>query len=254
MSSSTYSGFTYGHTVTEANRYIDFDEGSGELTGLIAVGSYTLGDYIGAVATALNNAGTQEYAVSLDRTTRTLTITAGASFDLLVTTGTNVSLSAYPLMGYTVNQSGTSLEGDSASGSLYEPQGPLQRYVDFADNVRTTNGIVRETATGRVEVVSYSTVEFMECNITPITNRELQGGSFKNDPQALENFREFMRYCITKAPIELILDLDTPTTFRSCLLESTRESGDGLNFKSKEWFQRKVIDYYQSGTLTFRGL
>ena len=253
MGIKTYSAFTYGHTVTESNRYIDFDEGIGELTALIAVGSYSLEEFVGAVSVAINNAGTQDYTVSLDRSTRQITISAASSFDLLVTTGTNLSLTAYTLMGYTADQSGTSLQGDSASGSFFEPQNLLQRFVDFQDNKRTTNAVVRQTATGRVEVVSYDVVNFMSCNITPITDITPQL-SIKTNANALSDYRDFMDYCITKSPIEFIPDIDTPSTFTKCLLESTRESNIGVNYTIKELFQRRLFGYFESGTLTFRGL
>ena len=253
MGIKTYSAFTYGHTITELNRLFDFDEGAGQLTASIQVGSYTLQEFTSAISNAINAAGTQEYTVSLDRSTRRFTISASSSFDLLVTTGTNAGLSAYSLMGYTLDASGTSLEGDSESGSLFEPQNILQKFVDFQDNKRTTNSSIRQTATGLVEVVSYDVVEFMECNMIPITDIAPQI-SIKDNVNAVSDFRDFMDYCITKSPIEFIPDLDAPSEFRKCLLESTRESSQGVNYKIKELFARKLFGYFESGTLTFRGL
>jgi hypothetical protein len=250
----TYSAFTYGHTITDSNKYIDFDEGAGELTATIVIGSYSLEEFKDAVAVALNAAGGQEYTVTINRTTRRLTISASSTFNLLAATGTNDTQSAYDLMGFVADTgSATSHEGENASGSFFEPQNILQKFVDFQDNIKTTNSTKRQTATGRVEVVSYGNVSFMECNIVPITDISPQL-SIKNNVNAVSDFRAFMNYCITKAPIEFIQDIDTPSTFTKCLLESTRESKDGVDFKIKELFSRKLFGYYESGTLTFRGL
>ena len=63
-----------------------------------------------------------------------------------------------------------------------------------------------------------------------------------------------MNYCITKAPIEFVADLEAPTIFRQCLLDRTRESKDGVDFKIRELFSKKLFGYFESGSLTFRGL
>lgn len=252
MGIKTYSAFTYGHTINESNKYIDFNEGAGELTATIEDGSYSLGDFVDAVALAMNDVGTQEYTLTLDRTTRFITISASGSFDLLPVTGSNNASSAFGLIGFSSDVSGTSLEGDLASGSYFEPQNILQKFVNYQDNVKTTNASKRQTPSGAVEVVSYGTVEFMECNITPITDITPQL-SITSNANAVSEFRTFMNYCITKAPIEFIEDKDTPSIFRKTLLESTKESKDGVDFKIKELFAKKLFGYYESGTLVFRG-
>jgi hypothetical protein len=252
MSIDTYSAFTYGHTITTDNNYINFDEGAGEIAVQISIGSYSMGEFIEAVSTALNSGGTLEYSVSLDRSTRFLTISSTASFSLLVDTGANASISAFPLMGFTgADVSGLSITGNIASGSYFEPQNILQSYVDFRDNVKTTNASVNQSASGVVEVVSYGAVKFMECNIVPQTDIIGQG-SIKNDANGVANLRDFLSYCITKAPIEFIPDIDTPSTFTKCLLESTRESKQGVDFKIKQF--KKLFAYFQSGGLVFREL
>lgn len=254
MGIKTYSTFIYGHTITDLNKYIDFNEGAGEISATISIGSYTLNDFTVAVAAAMNKAGTQEYTVLLDRATRLITISSLSNFDLLPVTGTNSGLSAYTLLGYSIDvTTSISHEADSQSGTRYDPQNILQKFVDFNDNIKTTNSVSRQTATGRVEVVSYGTVSFMECSIMPITDISPQL-SIKSNSNAVSEFRAFMNYCITKAPIEFVADIDTPSTFVECLLDSTKESKDGVDFKIKELFGRKLFGYYESGTLTFRGL
>ena len=259
MTIRTYSSFTYGHTVTDDNKFINFNEGSGELLAELEVGSYTLEAYKDEIARALNNTvgATGVYTTTLDRSTRIITVNSDIVFDLLVATGSNLGADAFPLMGFTgADRTGaSSYAGDSASGYYFEPQFMLQRYVSFEDNVKTTSASVNESASGNVEVVSYGTVNYMECNITLQTNIQQGEGSYlKNDPSGYDNLRAFLSYCITKAPIEFIADIDTPTNFRDCLLESTKDSADGVNFKVKELYTKGFAEYYESGLLTFREL
>jgi len=254
MGIKTYSAFTYGHTITDGNLTIDFDEGVGELTAKLNVGSYSLQDFAIEVSKAINAVGSQEYSISLDRSTRVISISAPSTFKLLPVSGTNTATSALPLVGFSTDTVLNLINiGDYPSGSLYTPQNILQRFVDFDDNVKTTNSTIRQTATGAVEVVSYGSVKFMECNITPITDITPQLSIISN-ANAVSEFRKFMNYCIGKAPIEFIPDTLTPNTFKKCLLESTRESKDGVNFKIKELFSKKLFGYYESGNLIFRGL
>ena len=123
MAISTYSSFTYGHTINSENRSISFSEGGLELIGLINVGSYSLNEFPAAVSSALNNAGSLEYTTTLDRTNRLLTISAIGVFELLPVTGTSAAISAYPLMGYDVDVSGAATYiANNPSGSEFIPQ------------------------------------------------------------------------------------------------------------------------------------
>ena len=254
MGIKTYSAFNYGHTIDDDNNLIDFNEGALDLVGEIEIGSYSLGEFVDAVSIALNNAGTQEYTVSIDRATRLISISASSNFSLLPVTGVNSVISAFPLMGFTIDKTlSNSYIGDESSGSYFEPQNILQKFVDYNNNVKTTGSSVNKTADGRVEVVSYGQVEFMSCNITPITDISPQL-SIKNNINAVSEFRSFMNYCITKAPIEFIEDINSPLVFKKTLLESTKESKDGVDFKIKELFSKKLFGYYESGGLVFRAL
>ena len=256
---NSYSAFTYGHTINDDNKYLNFNEGATELTAEIEVGSYTLEAFKDAIALAMNNASgvTLEYTVAVNRSTRLITLSSTSNFTLLVATGTQASSSAFLLMGF----SGADLTGannytgNNASGSYFEPQFMLQKFVDFIDNVKTVQASVNQSASGSVEVVSYGVVRFMECNITLQTNiKQGKGSALKEDLAGYDNLRAFLSYCITKAPIEFIPDLEDQNTYTDCLLESTRESRDGVNFKVKELYSRGFAEYYESGIITFREL
>ena len=62
MSITTYSQFFYGHTITESNYYLDFNEGSGELTAELNSGSYSLEDFATEVARAMKKEDDTSYA------------------------------------------------------------------------------------------------------------------------------------------------------------------------------------------------
>lgn len=252
MSLTTFSAFIYGHDITDDNQWIDFTEdGMTELSAQIDINSYTLTDFANAVVSAMNEVGGQEYSIALDRTTRKITISAASSFTLL-TDGTHSEISAFSLMGFTANQTGTDLEGDTASGSYYEPQFKLQQYVDFQDIVEASDSSVNESASGLVEVVSFGQNNYMECNITYITNIIGQG-VIKNNANGVSDLRKFMLYAIQKKPLEFIPDIDG-VSFNSCLLESTQANRNGTGFQLYELYGRGLANYYETKKIRFREL
>lgn len=253
MSIETYSAFIYGHTIDESNRYLDFSESAVIKQAELTIGAYSITEFLTVLSNALNAAGNLDYTVNLDRSTRKITISATGSFDLLVDSGSNSEISVFTLAGFTgADRVGlTSYEGDIASGSFYEPQNILQSYTDFEDNKKTTNASVNQSASGKIEVVSYSVIGFAKFNIAPVSDITPQL-SIKDDANARLNLRRFLEYCITKAPIEFIPDIESPGSFKKCLLESTQRSRNGVDFEIRRF--KNLFHYYQSGNLTFREL
>ncbi len=257
MSIYTYSSFNYGHTVTPDNQYINFTEnGIDELFAVIDVGSYTLGQYADKVAQALNSAVdvNQEYTVTLDRATRKLTISAPSTFDLLISSGTNVSISAFSLTGFTgADLTGANTyTGNIESGSNYTPQFLLQNFVDFDDDVEFAEGSVLQTPTGVVETTSYGTVKVMTCNITLITDIVPQG-VIRENPNGRSDFRLFRDYAITKAPMEFVYDIANPgAKFENVILESTPKKSNGLGMAVRELFDSVGAGYFETGNISFR--
>jgi hypothetical protein len=253
---STFSGFTYGHTITVDNQYIDFNEGSGEINGQLNVGVYSLAEFVNEVARALNELGSLTYTTTLDRSTRKITISATGTFSLLITSGIFVNSSVFGLAGFTgADLSGSaSYEGDSASGSFFEPQFLLQDYVSFIDEQKAVDSTVNESGSGRIEVVTFGNQRFMTCNVT-LQNDYTQkiGGPIKNDPAGVTNLRNFLIYGVTKATLEFVPDIDSPTVFTKCILESTPSDSKGTGFKLNELIGRGLMGYYESGRLRFRG-
>ena len=255
MSITTRSAFTYGHTITVDNQSMPFSEnGVDELVATFRIGAYTLGDFATEMARAMNEAGTLNYVTTLDRSTYKITISGDAVFWLYVTSSTLSSVSPYSLLGFTTERSGTasSYEGDLMSGSIFKPQFLLQSFVAFEDNQEANEVTVNETASGRIQVVKYGDINFMECNITAQTNiRQAKGSAVEDNPTGEDDLRAFMKYIVTKAPIEFIPDRDA-TAFTDCLLEKTQRSSKGTGYKLKELYTKGYANWWESGLITFR--
>ena len=254
MSISTRSSFIYGHTITEGeNEFINFmEDGMTELSTTIDIGSYTITQFVNQVAQALNDVGDNVYSVSLDRATRLITISADNNFDLLVTNGTQVSISAFALMGFTTNRSGaSSYEADLPSGSIYFPQYNLMNYVAFEDMEESVQSKVNESSSGEIEVVSYGTRNFSEFNIKYATDITGQG-AITDNPTGVSDLRIFMQYITKKRPFEFLPDKDMPENFESAILESTTKSRDGTGFMLRELYSQKLANYFETGKLVLR--
>jgi len=254
MSISTRSSFIFGHTVKDSeNNFINFvEDGITELTAIIDVGSYTISQYINKIAQALNDIGDNTYTVSLDRETRKITISSDDTFDLLVTTGTQSAISAFPLMGFTTDRSGlTSYVGEDSSGSIYYPQYNLQDYVAFEDMEESVQSQVNESSSGEIEVVSYGVRNFSEFNIKYSTDIIGQG-AIDDNPTGVSDLRVFMQYITKKRPFEFLRDRNDFNVFDSAILESTTKSRDGTGFMLRELYAQKLANYFETGKLVLR--
>lgn len=261
MALSTFSVFYYGFTIDSTNNTIDFNEvgGSSGLQAIINTGSYTLTDFLTSVKTALDSAGTGTYTVSVARATRLITITGpSGGFSLLTNTGSSVGSSPWSLMGFdeTADQTGaTGYTGASGAGSEYIPQFKLQDYISSSDWQELVDVNVIESANGDIETVAFGTRNFIQANISYITDiTQPDDYIIKNNANGVSNARSFMVDITKKRPFEVMLDIDTRTTYSEVLLESTPDSKDGTGFKLKEMYSKGLPGYYETGPLRFRVL
>jgi len=247
-----YSAFYYGHTITSGNFTIDFDEGGGEFQASLDIGDYTLSTLIQAVKNQLDATGTQEYTVTVDRVTRIVTISASANFDLLVTTGSRAGTSVYGLLGFISDQTGSnSYSGSQASGEAFFPQFWLQDYISTSDWNEGIDPSVSVASSGVVEVVKFGTQSFMQCNFKYNTNLSTPAfGPFINNPNGLDDLRDFMNFAIDKKGIEFMEDRDNPQVFERMILERTPDSQQGTGYKLKE--NRTAAGFFDTGVLKFR--
>lgn len=260
MSINTDPIFYFVDSVTDSNFLLNFLEPNAaavELTATLNVASYTMDQLDDEVARAMNAAGQNEYTVTFDRDTRLYTISADDDFDLLVSSGSNASESVFSLIGFTgADRTGAdTYEGDTAAGTAYEPQFPLQSYVSFDHFKEGISTVINEATSGEVEVVTFGTKRLMELNIKYITNETMRDGSFiQNNPTGIEEAVEFMDFITGKNKLEFMEDKTDTATFDNILVESTISSSNGSGYRLRELYSQKLSGWFETGRLRFRKL
>jgi len=257
MSIRTNSVFYYGHEVTNENNRIDFDEGGGELTAELNVGSYTAEEYGVEVRRALDAAGAFTYAVTFNRTTRQFTISASGNFELLTLTGSHAGTSAWSLLGFTTAADKTgddSYTSENPSGFAYVTQFVPQSYVGPEDLQSATDATVHEAASGDVQVFRFGTVRFIEMNLTMITSLDVTGSIVRNNPTGVEDIQAFLQYGVQKLKMEFMPDMDTPSEFFKVFLDKTPEDSKGVGYRLRELYGRGLPNFFETGILKFRVL
>lgn len=254
MALDTFSCFYYGFEITGENNLLNFSEGGPELTAELDVGSYSLNDMIAVLETALNSEGALTYTVSVNRTTRAITIAATGTFSLLTTTGTQVSSSPFTLIGFTgADKTGFATYTGTAAGSIYEPQFRLQDYIPVENWTGAALATVNKSASGRVEVVKFGDESFMQCDIKYATNISQNDNLIiKSNASGVDNLIDFMSFAITKGPMEFMPNISDRATYIKIILESTPDSKDGVSFKLKELYDKGLPGFFDTGTLKFR--
>lgn len=255
MALSTFSKFWYGHTVDSTNYAIDFDEGGSELQASIDYGNYSPTEYLTAVKTALDAAGALTYTVSLNRSTRKITISSTANFTLRANTGTRASVSAWDMLGYTTasNKTGAATyTAQNETGDEYKPQAIMDQHI-ASENWREKNdAVVNESASGIVQVVYFGDVSYIQGNIRLSTDITSTQSQIETQANGVANLRAFMNYAISKAKFEFMPDRSTPTTYYKCILESTEKSKNGVAYQLKEL--KNASGYFETGKLVMRVL
>ena len=247
MTLFTRSKFYYGHTVTRENRNIDFQEGSTLFTATLRPRGYSLQGFAAEVRRAMNIVSDNEYLVLVNRETRQITIQGNDNFSLLPVTGTNAGTSALPLAGFESDLSGDNSYTGETSGFEFTPLLPLQDYIPFENEKEFIDTVINESASGRIETVTYGIREFMSCNIRYQGNKPIAG---RVDLNGRQDLLQFMRYIVTKAEIEFMENKDAPQFFSTCLLERSQSSGDGTGFRLTE--SDRLPGYLETGRLVFR--
>lgn len=254
MSLSTFSVFYFGHTITRDNSSLDFSEGGPELQASLNVGDYSLEEFCAEVKRAMDTVGGQVYTVSVNRTTRLITISSTSTFSLLSGTGSRIGTGVWTLLGYTAtNKTGAnSYLAQNPSGSEYKPQHLLEDHIPSTNSVEKNDASVNESASGIVQVITFGTVRYIQLNIkyaTNLTVRTIQG-SIENQTNGATNLVAFMEYIITKAKFEYMADRSNRTSFQKVLLEKTEKSRTGTAFTLEEL--KDAPGYFETGKLTLR--
>jgi hypothetical protein len=254
----TFSKWYYGHKVDATNNKLNFNEGGPELTATFNIGSYTLSNFVIEIKRALEDVGALTYTVTVNRSTRLITIASTSNFSLLVSTGTNSPTSVFGLVGFTGadRTAASTYTGNIASGFEYAPPFKLQNYVDPRRNSQAIESTILEAADGSVQTVSFGNKSFAKMKITYVTDIPMQiPGTMKpTGVGTVDELIDFMDYAITKSPMEFMEDEDIPSTFYSVILESTGEEKKGTAYELKELFDKNLPDFYETSLLTMRVL
>lgn len=249
----TKSKFYFGYEVTSTpiNFYANFKEGAGpELTAILKRGYYSLTNFAIELERALNAAGGQVYSVSVNRTTRVLTISAVGSFTILAATGGNNGADIWPIAGFTTDQTGTALSSNVASGYEYVPQFRLQEYVKPGQRQETIDAVINETGSGRIEVVTFGIKKLIEMDIKFISNLDCGSGAIEYNATGYDDAQFFMENVVKRGSLEFMPDRDDASLFYEVSIESTDADSKGLKFKLTE--ETQVQGYYKTGKLVFR--
>lgn len=248
MTVFTKSQWFYGHTVEINNRLVDFSRASVVYQGSLSVGAYTLTSYAQALVRAMNTADPgNTYLASVDRTTRTITIQGDDNFEILGATGLGLSASTLPLAGFITDTNSSNTYTGIASGFVFRPQLSLQEFTPFDLDQDAADSVINQSASGRIEAVSFGRNRFMTCNIRYQNNNKAQ---FTGLRDGLDELKDFLIYATTKSDLEFMANIDAPNTFTACVLESTARSSKGTGFKLIE--SNGLPGFYDSGRLVFR--
>ena len=257
MSISTFSQFFYDFKVDSTSNKLNFEEtaGGGELTATVDSGTYTLTEILIKIKTAMDAVSVNAlvYTLSVDRSSRIVTIAGTGAFSLLVSTGAQSGVSVFGTIGFTGADrvSATSHDGDTEAGDIFKPQFILQSFIDKDDFQEKIDATINESADGEIEVVSFGTRKFTEFNIRFITNLPGDGKVIKNNPTGRADFQRFMQNITTRAPFEFMADIGV-ATFLKVQLETTESSRDGTGYLTKEMLSDNLPGYFQSGKLKLR--
>lgn len=254
MTIQTKPRFYYVDPITVSNAFITLKEPTispAILTAQLRPGSRTMTDLMAELARALNEAGSLTYSASFNRSTRIVTITGSDTFELLIATGSFSN--PFTLLGFTLTDKtgASSYTGATAMGVSYVPQFFPQNFLAFEDNLASTESAVNESASGVVEVVSFGDLRLMEMELKYITDRpKVKGHVIDNNPNAVQEARNFLTHLIRKRPVEFMKDKDDVNTFQKVIIERTNKNKDGTAFELKE--MNRLNDYFETGKLVFR--
>lgn len=254
MSLTTFSQFFYDLQITPDNLYLDFDEGSGELTAEVDLGSYSPVQGLTKIADAMTTAGTQAYSITLDRATRLVTISAPGPFDLLVSTGSSVGSDCFSTIGFNgADRTGSnSYTGDTPILSVYRPQFVLQDYIKPDHWQKLIDPTSKKTADGKIEVIKFGVETFVQMNIKFATNKKMSNQVIKNNPSGVEDLAAFMQFAVTKSQVEFMPDLSDPNTYLTLILERTSEDQNGTAFRLRELYDRGLPEFFETGIISWR--
>ena len=256
MTVKTHSKFYYGHTVDENNLNLPFSEGGGEIVAELNVGDYSLEKFVVEVARALNAVSNKYYVVTVNRTTRQITISGDSNFELLANSSGLAIVSIFPLLGFdqaTDKTGANTYQGVNASGKEYKTQFKLQNYKPFDNEQRASAASINESATGRVEIISYGNVKTMTLDFTLVNDFERsKNPSIRENLTGVADLRDLMEYLIGKGEVEFMENENDVNSFDTCILDEANNGQNGTGFVINELYTQGLAGFYELKGLKFR--
>ncbi|MEN0059510.1 MAG: hypothetical protein AAGB31_11795 [Bdellovibrio sp.] len=252
---SSYSKIYYGPELTELKRSFTIKEDGIEKVAFLDPGCYLPSQFPLILQQAINAVSSQQYSVSLNRSTRLLTISAEGSFEVPLVSMFEDASNIASLVGFTQD---ADLTGSNSYTSLnpcceeYAFQFPLQSYLSSRENASQIQAVKKKTITGIVEATSFGIerqVSFEAMYITDIVQDPRS--IIRTKVEAVAGFLSLLDYCIRQEAIEFMEDENRPDVFEILTLASTEENQNGLGYRLIEEYDEGLPNYYRSGTLTF---
>lgn len=261
MAISTFSIFYYGLKIdggVSANNKLNFLEplqGNTELTATIDPGTYTFSELLTAIKTAMDAVGDLDYTLSVNRTTRLITISTTEEFRLLIGTGSQLGTSPFTLLGFTGSSDLTgasSYTSDSPAGDFYAPQFKLQDYDDKNNFKERQDPSVNIAASGEVEVISFGLIPFYNMSIKFITDKPQDGKVLKSNSSGVSDARRFFEAISERGAFEFMPDIDDRDTFDKVVLESMQGNRTGTGYRLRELVGQSLPGYFEVNNIRLR--
>lgn len=254
MALSTFSIFYKTIEIDSTNNLLNFSEGGPEITATITAGLYSPTDLATAIQTAMNVVGGLTYSITFNRSTRTITISAGSNFELLASSGSQVASGPWVIMGYSATDltGASSYTGDSEAGEEYRNQFILQDYIAPGNLIEKVDESVNESTSGQIEVISFGDRQFLDMTFRFITNLPMDGKVIKNNPNGVSQAQSFFQSIILRGDFEFMPDIDDRNTFYKVKLENTPTSRVGTGYLLKEMTAQSLPGFYEIGPVRLR--
>ena len=250
---TTRSVFYFGTKITRENRGLDFREGAGpEINAKLKIGDYTPTTLAEEIIRCLNEAGSQIYTRTFDRTTRIIGIEAPSAFDFLIASGAQSLNAIWLTAGFAqgVDLVGQlSYDGSQGAGSEYQTQYPIRDYISEKEWSVREEATFQVTPTGVGQSLSFGNGSRFRANITLITNiLTIRNKPFYPNANGVDDFLDFIAYCMDKNKVEFMPDVDNRNAYTKVFLESTPADKDAFEFN----LINLAPDIHESGPLIFR--
>jgi hypothetical protein len=261
MALDTYSIFYFGLEIVGSgdgqNNLLNFLEpnaGNVELSAEIDPGTYNYQDFLAAIKTAMDAVGDETYTLTIDRISKKITVAGTDTFELLISSGSQIGTSPFSLMGFTgsVDLTGAaSYEGDSESGQSYEPQFFLEDYTPSANFKRREDSAVNVAASGAVEVISFGLVGFFQMSFKFITDKTPQK-VIKSNSSGVSNANNFFTEITKRGQFEFMPDINDRTTFSTVVLDSLDGDRRGTGYRLRELVGQNLPGYFEVNNVLLR--